>query len=68
MSVRDEYSFSVSTRWSATTAIVIPDAFTRYDSATRSPSCQYSWVQDALFDLLRLARVEALRRPGAEPP
>ena len=59
MSVRALYSFSVSMMWSATTASVMPDSVTRYDSAERPPSCQYSSrLQHPLLDALGLARVE----------
>ena len=68
------YSFSVSMMWSATTAIVMPDSVTRYDSAERPPSCQYScgcstrsWMRSALrgsnpafFVALRRAAVDVL--------
>jgi hypothetical protein len=50
------YSFSVSTMWSATTATLIPEAATRYDSAERRPSCQCSAgssTRSAIFSALR---------------
>lgn len=42
--------------WSATTATVIPEAATEYDSAERRPSCQYSdgsSTRSAIFSDLR---------------
>ena len=70
MSVREVYSFAVSTRWSATTAIVMPDSVARYDSAERSLSCQYSWgcsTRSCSFSVLRGSN-PALRDALGVPP